>query len=288
MKNLIRLTDWTAADIYAVFQFADEIADGKHGGVLSGQTIVLYFPPTSLLTRVTFERAVYLLGGQTIVLPNDMLDRRDFFCDTVGYLSNWVSALVVRHRDITVLEELARQGKVPVINAMTSENHPCEILSDLFAMSKLRADYRTLNYLFAGVSGNIGNAWREAAEVLGLKLVQSCPPGYEMNGVTVERDIATAVANADIVLTDSLPAAAVETFAPYRITSELMKTARPGALLNPCPMFFRGQEVSADAIDSEYFVGYGFKKRLAEVQGAVLLRSIFVHTFLRGGFVTEQ
>jgi ornithine carbamoyltransferase len=271
MKHLLRLTDLTSDDVHNIFRLADELADGKHRGAFAGRAFALYFPPTSVLTRTTFERAVCLLGGQTVLFPSDALDHKGFIGDTSGYLSNWVSAIVVRHRDITKLKGLAESSKVPVVNAMTSVNHPCEILSDLYALSKLRPDYSRLNYLFVGANGNIGNAWSEAAQVLGLTLVHCCPDGYEMSDVTIERDIKTAISNTDVVLTDSLPADAVDAFAPYQVTAALMATAKPGALLNPCPMFFRGQEVSADAIDSEYFVGYEFKKRLVEIQQASLL-----------------
>jgi ornithine carbamoyltransferase len=187
MKHLLRLTDLTPDDFHNIFRLADELADGKHRDTLAGQTFAMYFPPTSVLTRTTFERAVYLLGGQTVLFPSDALDHKGFIGDTSGYLSNWVSAIVVRHRDITKLEGLAESSKVPVVNAMTSANHPCEILSDLYALSKLRSDYLRLNYLFVGVNGNIGNAWREAAQVLGLNLVHCCPDGYELDSVKVER-----------------------------------------------------------------------------------------------------
>jgi ornithine carbamoyltransferase len=92
-----------------------------------------------------------------------------------------------------------------------------------------------------------------------------------MANVRVEGDIAAAIRDADIVLTDPLSGAAIADFAPYQITAELLRTAHPNALLNPCPPFYRGEEVSADAINSEFFVGYDFKQSLVKVQQAVLL-----------------
>jgi ornithine carbamoyltransferase len=274
MRHLIRLTDWQEDDAMSVFRLADEISGGKYGGALRGQSVVLFFPPTSLLTRTTFERAVYQLGGQAILFPSEMLDKtfkNDTVCDMIGYLNNWAGGVVIRYRDIALLEQTARFATIPVINAMTDSNHPCEILSDLYAMSKLRADWRSARYLFVGVSGNIGNAWHEAAQVFGLDLTHCCPAGYEMSGVRVERDIHNAIRATDIVLTDPLPRAAVADFAPYRITEELMREARLGAVLDPCPQFNRGEEVSPGVIDSGYFVGYGFKKHLVAIQQAVIV-----------------
>jgi len=281
MRHLIRLYGLHADDIAEVFRIADEITEGKHTDFLRSRSVVMYFPPTSLLTRTTFERAVYLSGGQTILFPSEMLDRvlkNDTVCDMVGYLNNWASCIVIRYSDMELLEKSTEYAKIPVINAMTNTGHPCEILTDLYALSKLRTDWRSASYLFVGVSGNIGNTWREAAQVLGLNLTHCCPVGYEMTDIQVEHDINRAIQSADIVLTDPLPRNAVTDFLPYQITSRLMHKARLGALLNPCPQFNRDEEVSRDAVDSKYFVGYEFKKHLVTVQQAIVLYCLDTQT----------
>ncbi|MDR1329482.1 MAG: peptide transporter, partial [Oscillospiraceae bacterium] len=127
MRHLIRLTDWQEDDAMSVFRLADEIAGGKYGGALSGQSVVLFFPPTSLLTRTTFERAVYRLGGQPILFPSETLDKtfkHDTIRDMIGYLNNWAGCVVIRYRDIALLEQAERYATVPIINAMTDANHP--------------------------------------------------------------------------------------------------------------------------------------------------------------------
>jgi len=272
MKHLLRLADWSEADIIRVFDVADNIKDYQE--TLSGKTAILFFPPTSLLTRTTFEMAVANLNGNRILFPNDMLDRWERLCDSAAYLSNWADVIIARTPDTATLHELVKHGSIPVINAMTSDNHPCEILSDLYALSKMRSDWKTLKYLFVGVSGNIGKTWHEAAQVLSLNYSQSCPAGYEIEGALVEDDIQKAVANADIVLTDPLPRSAVADFASYQITTALMQTAHSGALLNPCPAFNRGEEVSSEVIGSPFFVGHSFKKSLVAVQQAALIHCL--------------
>ncbi len=179
--------------------------------------------------------------------------------------------VIVRHKNIALLEEMAAYLEVPLINAMTDVNHPCEVLSDLFALSKIRNGYRQDRFLFVGKKGNIGLAWQEAAEVLGFRLEQCCAKGYEIAGLKTYGDIEEAVQGQDIVCTDALPAEAVAAFERCRVTKAAMEKANEGAVLNPCPPFFRGEEVSADVIDSEYFVGYGFKKHLLHVQQAIML-----------------
>lgn len=106
--------------------------------------------------------------------------------------------------------------------------------------------------------------------MLGFPFTQCCPDGYEIDGVSVCYDLAQAVVQKDIICTDSIPSSAKDDFKGYQITVEHLKQANAGACFNPCPPFFRGEEVSADAVDSGYFVGYEFKKHLLEVQQAII------------------
>ena len=132
MKHLIRLTDLQTSDVYDIFHIADEISTGKYSGFLNRKSAVLFFPTSSIRTRVTFEKGVYLLDGQSILFPSDALDKKPNFArsedirDVCGYLNNWADIVIVRHKDIQLIEKLAKYSKAPVINAMTDCNHPCE------------------------------------------------------------------------------------------------------------------------------------------------------------------
>lgn len=275
MKNLIRITDYTADEIYGIFKSADRLAMGEHTSPLKGKSVVMFFPETSIRTRVTFEKGVYLLGGNPILFPVESLEKKEALQDVCGYLNNWADLLVVRHKDIGLIEKMSEYSDVPVINAMTDVNHPCEIISDMYSLSKIRADFTKDKYLFCGRRGNIGLAWKEAADVMGFELEQCCPSGFEIEGVKVHRDIRAAVQGKDIVCTDSLPQSVLPQFADYRVTAEIMSLANKGAVLNPCPPFFRGEEVSEDAVNSDYFVGYAFKKNLLYIQQAIMLDCLF-------------
>ena len=271
MKHLLRLTDLKTNDVFEIFSIADDVQKGKYSDMLKGKSIVLFFPDTSIRTRVTFERGIYLLGGQPILFPTETLDKKEDLRDVCGYLNQWADMLIIRHPKLELLEEMAKYAKVPVINAMTNCNHPCEILSDLYSLSKIRQDFVKDKYLFCGKKGNIGLAWKEAADTLGLDMVQCCAKGYEMGDIRTFDKIEEAIIGRDIICTDSLPAEIVEEFQDCRVSTEVMKMANEGALLNPCPPFYRGEEVSEDGIASEYFVGYQFKKSLLEVQQAVMI-----------------
>ena len=274
MKHLIRLTDLNVDTVYKIFEIADELAQGKYKDALKEKTVVMFFPNTSIRTRVTFEKGIYLLGGQSILFPSETLDKKEDLKDVCGYLNNWADIVIVRHKDIHVLEKMADYLQVPLLNAMTDVNPPCEMLSDLYALSKRRKDFTKDNFLFVGEKGNIGLAWKEASEVMGFSLEQCCAKGYEIEGLVTYQNIYDAVKGKDIICTDSIPQNELEEFKDCQVTKKAMDRANDGALLNPCPPFYRGEEVSKDAIESDYFVGYEFKKCLLEVQQAAILYSI--------------
>lgn len=274
MKNLIRLTDYTKDDIFKIFKIADDIQSGKYENFLTKKTVVIFFPNSSIRTRVTFEKGIHMLDGQAILFPSESLDKKEDLQDVIGYLNNWADAVIVRHSNIELLDRLAEYSQVPIINAMTSSNHPCEIISDMYSLSKIRDNFLTDNYLFCGTCGNIGLAWKEAAEVMGFSLTHCSPNKYRIENISHCSDINVAVKNKDIICTDSIPQKILPDFMNYQITKAIMEQANSGTVLNPCPPFFRGEEVSSDAIDSEYFVGYSFKKHLLEVQQAVIIYSL--------------
>ena len=237
MKHFLRLTDYTKADIYEIFHITDEILEGHYQNLLQGKSVVLFFPESSIRTRVTFEKGIALLGGQPILFPSSALDKKEDLQDVIDYLNNWVNLLVVRHRDMAALEKIAASASVPVINALTDVNHPCEMAADLYALSKIRNDFTKDHFLFCGVTGNIGLAWKEASEVMGFSLEQCCIPGYEMDGVPSHKCIGDAIRGKDIICTDSLPADLLSASRGCTVDLAAMKLANEGAILNPCPPF---------------------------------------------------
>lgn len=238
---------------------------------------VLFFPESSLRTRVTFEKAIAQLGGQVMLFPPSTLDKKEALIDVVGYIQNWADGMVIRHSDWEKLKLVANYSVIPVINAMTAENHPCEILSDLYAIQKLRPEYKTLTYTFVGENGNISKSWASAAKMLGLRFNHVCTEGNriwrEAPYYHFTTDLETVLKETDVILTDGLPTCNQNEayYEAYQITEGRLKKARKGVLLNPCPPFTRGQEISVDAIESAFFVGYGFKQSLLWVQQAILL-----------------
>jgi ornithine carbamoyltransferase len=271
MKHLIRLTDYKENEIKDIFEIADDIQNDKYANILKGKTVIMFFPNTSIRTRVTFEKGIYLLGGQSILFPTETLDKKENLKDVFGYLNNWADLVIIRHKKIEVIDQIARYSAVPIINAMTDINHPCEILSDLYALSKLRNNVKDDKFLFCGGIGNIGLAWKEASDVIGFDLEQCCKEGDEIEGIVSYHDIEKGIIGKDIVCTDSLQSATIDDLKKCKVTKQVMDKANKGALLNPCPPFYRGEEVSDDVIESNYFVGYEFKKSLLKIQQAIMI-----------------
>ena len=268
--DMITLKDLTPDNVYEIFSTADDMRQGRHSSFLRGKTVVMFFPASSIRTRISFEKGIYLMGGQCILFPSETLDKKEDIKDVCGYLDNWADCIIVRHKSDKLVTALAEHLNAPVINAMTDTCHPCEILTDMYSLSKIRNNFTKDSFLFVGKRGNIGLTWKDAADVMGFSLEQCCPAGYELPGVKTYSNIYDAISGKDIICTDSLPSDAVADFKSCQVTLDALEKANKGAVLNPCPPFFRGEEISADAADSEYFVGYDFKESLLEVQQAII------------------
>ncbi|WP_298037245.1 ornithine carbamoyltransferase [uncultured Microbacterium sp.] len=269
-QHLLTLRGWDSAGLSAFFELVDRY-DAGSGPSFDG-AVAMFFPPSSLRTRFSFERGAAEIGLQSITLPPETLDKDEDLADVAGYLAQWADLVVVRHPKMDVLEQLAAPGLLPVVNAMTSVNHPCEVLSDLYALSR-DVDVTQLRYVFVGADGNIARAWWEAAQAFGLDIRQCCPSELRVVGMPWEEDLRHAIPTADVVLTDG-PGRHAELLDPYLVTGELLDLAPHGVRFAPCPPFVRGREVSADAISHRSFVGYEFKRSLKPVQQAVMARSL--------------
>lgn len=271
-RHLLSLRDWDEADLNGFFDLVERYASGT--GPRFDVAAAMFFPPSSLRTRVSFERGATLMGIQPIVFPPKSLDKTEDPLDVAGYLAQWADLIVARHPDLEVLERLASADVLPVVNAMTTVNHPCEVLSDLYALSR-DADIAQLRYLFVGAVGNIAGAWCEAARAFGLDMRQSCPADLRVSGMPWEENLRSAMLTADVVITDG-PGPHAKALVPYRVTAELLDTAPYGVRLIPCPPFIRGREISPDAVAHRAFAGYGFKRSLMPVQQAVMARALMV------------
>lgn len=279
--HLLDIKQLSSCQITEIFNLTKRLKLKKEGPLLDGKNFILFFPETSLRTRITFEKGIKDLGGECILFPPGTLDRREQLIDTIKYVENWADGIVVRHADYSKIEEMAKHSTIPIINAMTSDNHPCEILADLYSISEKKENYKELVYTFVGPIGNISRSWANIAKIMNLDFNHVSVAGNEIaeqsHNYKFHTQLEEILMKSDVVLTDSLPSQfrTDDYISKYQITLERMKLTNKHSILNPCPPFFRNEEVSEDVISSDYFVGHSFKKNLVYVQQAIILYCLF-------------
>ena len=297
-KDFISLLDWSAADLIdlvkAAQTFRQQWVEGKSPPVLKGRRVALIWGASGFRNRVAFELGIAELGGVSVEIP-DPLDGMERLEDVAKYLDIWFDAIVARTATHAHILRLAGSSNLPVINARTPFNHPCEILGDLAYLRDQRGCLDGLRVAFIGAATNLGRSWFEAAARFPIRVVQVCPPGYEIEAeliqrvagnaegeVAVSRDMQSAIADADVIYTDCWPDGETDEdrkrirdlFLPYQVTDEILRATPPDALFLPCPPVHRGQEVSESAMKWPGCRVYKAKEYLLHAQNALLVALI--------------
>lgn len=274
-KHFLALKDWTADELYGFINRALVLkAQDKHKQKelkksLTGRTACLLFEKPSTRTRVSFEAAMYSLGGQVIFMSakESQLGRGEPLKDTARVLSRYADALVVRTFGQNVVEELAHYADIPVINALTDLYHPCQVMSDLMTVIELKGDVSKLHIAWIGDGNNMANAWIEAAAIFGFKLSLACPEGFDPNPAVLQqsagakirllRDPAEAIYGADVVNTDVFASMGQEAeqeerlqkFQGYQVNEDLLQHAAKDSIVLHCLPAHRGEEISEEVLE---------------------------------------
>ena len=294
-KDFISFLDWSADDLSDLVKAAQTFrrwwVKKKSPPVLKGRRIALMWGATGFRNRAAFELGIAELGGIPVEIPGP-IDAREPLEDVARYLGHWFDAIVARTATHEQMLRLARSVRVPVINARTSFNHPCEILGDLAYVREQRGDLNGLRVAFIGEATNLGHSWFEAAARYPIHVIQVCPAGYEVKAqflqriareaegeVAVSQDMHSAIADADVIYTDCWPARATDEehqrirdlFLPYQVTEEILRASPQDALFLPCPPVHRGEEVSDGAMNWPGCRVYEAKEYLLHAQNALLV-----------------
>lgn len=291
--HLLSLWSWKREDLESLIRRAGELkkeaAAGTRNTSLAGKTVALVFEKPSTRTRVSFEAAMYGLGGQVIFLSDKdtQLSRSEPLKDMARVMSRYVDGLVVRTYGQEVVEELARFSTIPVINALTDLHHPCQILSDILTVIEKRGDIAKLKIAWVGDGNNMANSWIQAAGRLGFSLTLACPAGYEPDAdflreaggnVTLVRDPLVAVRGADVINTDvwasmgqeEEQAVRFKVFQPYQVNSDLLAAAKPAAIVLHCLPAHRGEEISDAVLEGDQCVAFDQAENKMHIHKAIL------------------
>ena len=293
--NLLRLSDVTAEDIFEILYLAKALKKkfkvGEHTPVLKNKTVALLFGNASTRTRVSFEMGIRQLGGDYIFLPKNetQLARGESIKDTAVMLGRYgLSAVVLRAFTDTQVSEFAQHSAIPVINGISDETHPLQILSDLFTVWEVKGRFDNLKIAYIGDGNNVANSLIMGCSKVNMDIAIASPHGYSPAQGVVERgmqfgnvlitdDVAEAVRGADIVYTDVFISMNDEDdeekkrkLARYRVTKATMELAKEDAVFMHCMPAHRGEEVSAEVIDGPQSIVYDQAENRLHINKAVL------------------
>jgi ornithine carbamoyltransferase len=310
-KHLLNLVDLPSAYVQDLVRDARRVrAEFRESGanrLLKGRTAALFFEKPSLRTRVTFEVAMTQTGGATVILDpaSVSLGKRESVHDAAKSLSRWVDCIVARTFSQGLVEELAHYATVPVINALTDEEHPCQAL----AFGEMLLEKRGLDgqmhdglhgarVAFIGDGNNVANSLAALAGHCGMHFTLACPEGYEQPAGLIEkvealcrasggsyrqvRDPREAVRDADVIYTDvwvsmgeeGQAAAKTAQFRDYQVNAALLAEAPASCLVTHCLPAHPGEEITQEVMDSDRYVAFDEAENRLHAQKAVLLKLI--------------
>lgn len=254
------------------------------------RTLAMIFEKASTRTRVSFEAGMYQMGGSVVHLTtgDSQLGRAEPIEDSARVISRMVDLVMIRTYEQSKIESFAAHSRVPVINGLTNEFHPCQILADIFTFIEHRGSIKGKVVAWVGDGNNMANTWLQAAELLGFTVHVSTPGGYEVDPVLagvkdrgcykVFKDPREACAGADLVTTDVWTSMGFEAenearrkaFAQWCVDENMMRAAKPDALFMHCLPAHRGEEVSAEVIDGPQSVVWDEAENRMHAQKALM------------------
>ncbi|OPZ81747.1 MAG: Ornithine carbamoyltransferase [bacterium ADurb.Bin429] len=297
-RDLLSIDDFTAEELSAILSTAALLKRQPvlAGQVAAGKTMAMIFEKPSLRTRVTFEVAMTQMGGHAIYLqPSDIgLGTREPVKDVARNLSRWCDVIMARTFKHETVRGLAEYASVPVINALSDLEHPCQALADFLTISEYKATVKGRKLAYVGDGNNVAHSLLLLAAKLGMRMAVGCPAGYEPDVAVVARataiaaesggaveitpDPVAAVQQADAIYTDVWTSMGQEeerqerlrVFPAYQLNAALLAHAKPGALVMHCLPAHRGEEITDDVMESPQSVVLDQAENRLHAQKAVI------------------
>jgi len=294
IKHFLQFNDLAGDEIEYIFERAawikSQFKSYQKYWPLEDRTLVMIFEKASTRTRLSFEAGMHQLGGAAIYLNtrDSQLGRGEPVEDAAQVISRMSDLVMIRTYEQSIIERFAANSRVPVINGLTNEYHPCQILADIFTYIEHRGSIKGKTVTWIGDSNNMCNTWLQAAEVLDFNMHVSTPPEYEVEPERANlygtdhfeefKDPMDAAKGADLVTTDVWTSMGFEAeneerrkdFADWQVDADMMKVAKSDALFMHCLPAHRGEEVSADVIDGPNSVVWEEAENRLHVQKALM------------------
>ncbi len=292
IRHFLQFADFDRAELEWVFERSRIIKDRfkryQFYQPLADRTLAMVFEKASTRTRVSFEAGMYQMGGSVIHITtgDSQLGRAEPIEDTARVISRMVDIVMIRTFEQAKLESFAAHSRVPVINGLTNEYHPCQILADIFTFIEHRGPIAGRTVAWIGDANNMAYTWLQAAQSLGFRLNVSTPPGYALHASLAEAgehlqvfdDPMEAARGADLVTTDVWTSmgyeaeneARTQAFADWQVDAEMMQSAGRDAVFMHCLPAHRGEEVAAEVIDGAQSVVWDEAENRLHVQKALM------------------
>ncbi|EPR42761.1 Ornithine carbamoyltransferase [Desulfovibrio sp. X2] len=293
MRNFLTILDLSRDEAHALVRRADEMKRTRQrSDLLAGKTLVLVFEKASTRTRLSFEMAVRHLGGQTIFMTDreSQLGRSEPLKDTARVISRYADGLIVRTFGQEKLEELVRYASIPVVNALSDQFHPCQVMSDCLTMYERTPDLESLKVAWLGDGNNMARSFVNAAVRFGFELVLACPEGFTPEAelldmargkgamVVLTDDPAEAVRHADYVNTDVWASMGQEheqedrakVFGRFQLDDKLLSLAKPGCKVMHCLPAHRGEELTESVMEGPASIVWDQAENRLHMQKAIL------------------
>ncbi|WP_438467186.1 ornithine carbamoyltransferase [Marinomonas sp. PE14-40] len=292
-RHFLTLTDLTSDELKQLLSRAIELKkmhrDGTQYQPLKNRVMAMIFEKSSTRTRVSFEAGMAQFGGHALFLsPRDsQLGRGEPIEDSARVISSMVDVVMIRTFEHEKVARFAEYSSVPVINALTDDFHPCQLLADMQTYLEHRGSIQGKKVVWVGDGNNMCHSYMNAAHLLDFQLVVACPKGYEPNTeltakyadrVTITQDVQAAATDADLIVTDVFASmgqedeqdARLQDFDGFQVNKELMALAHDDALFMHCLPAHRGEEVTADVIDAADSVVWDEAENRLHAQKALL------------------
>jgi ornithine carbamoyltransferase len=290
-KHFLDLDQFDHETLRKILDMGHAFKKGDAAKPLAGKTLAMVFEKPSTRTRVSFEVGAQQLGAGTVVLgqADSQLGRGETVADTARVLSRYADVIMIRTDAPRKLQDMAAYATVPVINGLTDDSHPCQIMADLMTFEEHRGPIAGKVVTWCGDGNNVAASWIHAAVRFGCQLRLACPAGLtprpelmawaraEGGDVTLMDDVAAAVDGADLVITDTWVSMGDRdeehrrnVLTPYRVDAALMARAKPDALFMHCLPAHRGDEVTDEIMDGPHSVVWDEAENRLHVQKGIL------------------